>query len=156
MYHDGCFKVFHFFLFVHYVYWLAVDATKLMLITSVLTVNTNKYGKCDCNPTKQYYFISPYFWNWNFFFRSWMTPRRAYNVIRTPHIKFHESLMLFSDRWYGPLLVWSSHQQVENNLNNVGECKIVALDVSETFYRVWHQVLLSKIGIWDIDAGSVD
>lgn len=41
------------------------------------------------------------------------------------------------------------------SLHNVGESKIVALDISKAFDRVWHQALLSKMRAYGIDVSHL-
>jgi hypothetical protein len=72
-------------------------------------------------------------------------------LINRQLMKYLESRKLFNDRQYGFRsnrstgdLIAYLIEKWNQSLHNAGESKIVALDISKAFDRVWHQAILSK------------
>ena len=72
--------------------------------------------------------------------------------------KYLKERKLLNDRQYGfrsnrstgDLMVHLT-EQWNKSLHRFGESKIIALDISKAFDRVWHQALLSKMRAFGID-----
>ena len=73
-------------------------------------------------------------------------------------MKYLDSRKLLNDRQYGfrsnrstgDLMAYLT-EKWNQSLHHFGETKIVALDISKAFDRVWHQALLSKMRAYGID-----